>query len=190
MSTFKERMQAANNQHTAEYARLFDGRPEVSFLLKTELSVRLAAVYGYRYLKTRGSGVARVRVFVPDTHPAARWDSVPYGTPFEAVLRHPMFSGPTARNLHNQVALTRAEHRNGPAAITVYVLFSLLGLCLIASLVATGQPVLLVPILLIAAVLGFSAWWTKVGRRRCAELTAQADDLTRRYPPYGTPPFG
>lgn len=185
--TFGERMAEARRLRPGVYAHLFDGRPEVvirTTQLLPEQASRLATAYGYRHLKTLGHKSVRRRVFVPDPDPAARWEAVAPGTPFEVAAQHPAFHGASARAVRNHAELIK--HEQNLLRLVPAVVAGLFGVISMAvDLVHTRNTALIAPLvffsLLVPATIWLMVW--RVRKRRA--LHAEADELMRRYPPHG-----
>ncbi|MFE0513843.1 hypothetical protein [Streptomyces sp. NPDC058964] len=185
--TFKERMAEARRLRPGARAHLFDGRPQVVITttqLLPEQAIQLATAYGYRHLETRGSKSVRRRVFVPDPDPAARWEAVPPGTPFEVAAQHPAFHGGSARAARNHAELIRNEMnliKLIPAAVVIFL--GVIGMA--AQMISTGKPVLLVPMCFGVFLVAALVLLTRSRMRKRRELLAHADRLMRAYPPHG-----
>ncbi|KUJ69445.1 hypothetical protein ACZ90_11175 [Streptomyces albus subsp. albus] len=189
--TFAERMAEARRRRPGAYAHLFDGRPKVVITttqLLPDQAIQLATAYGYRHLETRGSKAVRRRVFVPDPDPAARWEALPPGTPFEVAAQHPAFHGASARAARNHAELVRNEQNHLKLIPTAVLMFlGVIGAA--AQLISTGKGVLLAP-LCFAALLTVALvmlMWQRIRKRRA--LLAEADRLMRQYPPHGFQPW-
>ncbi|MEV0185133.1 hypothetical protein AB0I54_38515 [Streptomyces sp. NPDC050625] len=185
--TFAERMAEARRLRPGAFAHLFDGRPQV--VIKTtqllpDQAIQLATAYGYRHLETRGSKAVRRRVFVPDPEAAARQEALAPGTPFEVAARHPAFHRASARAARNHAELVRNEMnllKLVPAAVVIFL--GAIGMA--AQLISTGKGALIVPLCFAVLLDTGVVWltWSRMRKRR--GLLAQADRLTRQYPPYG-----
>ncbi|MGW1894854.1 hypothetical protein ACWCP6_32120 [Streptomyces sp. NPDC002004] len=187
--TFTERMAEARRLRPGAYAHLFDGRPKVvirTTQLLPDQAIQLATAYGYRHLETRGTKAVRKRVFVPDPDPAARWEALPPGTPFEVAAQHPAFHGTSARAARNHAELIRNEQK----LLKLIPVAALLFLGVIGGFVelfTTGKGVLAVPLTFFALLdLGLVLLMRTAARKR-RELLARAEELTRQYPPHGFP---
>ncbi|MDX3227930.1 hypothetical protein [Streptomyces sp. ME19-01-6] len=188
--TFSQRVSRLGERRRAQYAPLFDGRPEVAIAntqLLPDQAIQLATAYGYRYARTQGTKSVRRRIFVPDPDPAVRFEALLPGTPWEVAEAHPAFHGRSARAARNHAAMIRGERKLVKLVpVMVVVLLGIGGMAMQA--ITTDKAALLVPaafFTLLEAALVAMIW---AGFRKQRQLEAAAQRLMRQFPPHGFAP--
>ncbi|MEU1662113.1 hypothetical protein ABZ547_00655 [Streptomyces sparsogenes] len=188
--TFSERLSRLGEGRRAHFAPLFDGRPEVAIAntqLLPDQAARLATAYGYRYARTRGHKSVRERVFVPDPDPAARYEALPPGTPWEVAQAHPAFHGLSARAARNHAAMIKGE-RKPAKLVPVMVVVALVAGGMVVQALTGDKAVLLVPAAFFTLLDVALAAMIRAGFRKQRQLEAEAEGLMRRFPPHGFGP--
>lgn len=188
--TFSQRVSRLGEQRRARHAPLFDGRPEVAIAntqLLPDQAIQLATAYGYRYSRTLGNKSVRRRIFVPDPDPAARFEALPPGTPWEVAEAHPAFHGRSARAARNHAEMIKGERKLVKLVPVMVVVLPGVG-GMVGQAVATGKMVLLVPATFFTLLEVALVAMIRAGFRKQRQLEAAAGRLMQQFPPHGFAP--
>ncbi|MFD8381526.1 hypothetical protein ACFV2X_23820 [Streptomyces sp. NPDC059679] len=188
--TFSQRVSRLGERRRAQYAPLFDGRPEVAIAntqLLPDQAIQLATAYGYRYARTLGKKSVRRRIFVPDPDPAVRFEALPPGTPWAVAEAHPAFHGRSARAARNHAAMIKGERKLAKLVpVMAVVLLGVVGM--VVQAIATDKMVLLVPATFFTLLEVALTAMIRAGFRKQRQLEAAAQRLVREFPPHGFAP--